>query len=665
MNKRSDGSNDRNLIALKRQLGSLNFVTESAFNFLCAYLKEGKHQKELIDALTPYNEQMLFFLFDQEPDEQRRKEYVDVALKNLSIDRRYFEEENIYGEGAYYGLDGNENAEEEVEVFQQYFQDHIHEFDALVAHPEAADNLTPDQARAFVISWQNNGNDLGEIVNLSGFFDTVQKAFVKYGLYEYNRHNLLIALGNEDFIPSLNQLVDKYDDIENDDETSISYKTLENLNAYLNDVLEDGEYSLDTNNDAELLNILKIIETHVDDSYKISTLDEILKKSSPDVIAEAIGTQLSSGGNGLDEMTWHRFAPALFRTKRVKPTFMNIEVCANEYPEKGLDTPFDSKDPVPLIAAVVDFLKDRKACYAITNVDDVSEDRQLKLAAQIINIPSFPLSRKIELVKSSWEGALSLQNYLKPEDVDLSALDKTDEYGRLMVSGIIADDGETWQRLPSDVDWSVKSEFIKRSKGFSTYIDEKTNSGIVLGQDDACHVLVDSSISDLQLKKKIWEQGDLFLSNVAFDNLYQAYLVSMPTNEDLGLPSPDILRRLREHEYTYERLVELHEAGINNAFLVDFLVSSLNNLSYKEIIKVLRSCGGPMAGSYDYSILTTPSKKLKIELDDTPQNQAILEYFLYLKPERIQLLEPITHKNGKLCTKRRAIGVWNKLQRNS
>lgn len=436
--------------------------------FLQAYLASTNEHVLFIQRFVNATPKALVEILSQqiELDEPRRMVLMDSALANLISELEY----------------------QVNPVVTKYLQANYAELSTLTS-------LSLDNVKEELIAKVFKAGGI-RVPTLEPLSETVRQVFVVQNLYEVNRDNLIIALGNGVSLA--------LDSIREADENIYSY-VIENLNAYLSAI---NGVSATVDSESRFIEVIEDVLANDADQLR-------------EVIAQASESCKVNDLTQLSDKTW----PFLAEFERFPATFNNI----NLY----IDTVGELEENLARVLT---------SARTITEHERTEENKKEELAQTIISsvehLPSPAL--RAELAAS-----LELEEYL---DVEVIPVEKGELFALLLEHNVISDTAKAYSCLLA-ADWSTRESFIQKSTEFKDYITP------ALLQGDLAAFLLSHKI-DNDVKKAVVDQADDYIIGASQEGLSELALFAVKNKVQL---SSDVVTKLAANSVSTEHVIILLE----------------------------------------------------------------------------------------------------------
>lgn len=436
--------------------------------FLQAYLASTNEHVLFIQRFVNATPKALVEILSQqiELDEPRRMVLMDSALANLISELEY----------------------QVNPVVTKYLQANYAELSTLTS-------LSLDNVKEELIAKVFKAGGI-RVPTLEPLSETVRQVFVVQNLYEVNRDNLIIALGNGVSLA--------LDSIREADENIYSY-VIENLNAYLSAI---NGVSATVDSESRFIEVIEDVLANDADQLR-------------EVIAQASESCKVNDLTQLSDKTW----PFLAEFERFPATFNNI----NLY----IDTVGELEENLARVLT---------SARTITEHESTEENKKEELAQTIISsvehLPSPAL--RAELAAS-----LELEEYL---DVEVIPVEKGELFALLLEHNVISDTAKAYSCLLA-ADWSTRESFIQKSTEFKDYITP------ALLQGNLAAFLLSHKI-DNDVKKAVVDQADDYIIGASQEGLSELALFAVKNKVQL---SSDVVTKLAANSVSTEHVIILLE----------------------------------------------------------------------------------------------------------
>lgn len=579
---------------LKLVISYLSDLKDNASrDFLKAFLgEEGNRTTEILNLFASGCPQVLTFLTDDTSDVLEPAvlcEYLDAVFRHLAPDVEYQVSEG--------------------------FANFLRLNDSSIAALKD-DSLTKEQTEVFDRILKRAGYIAPE---LGAVGRALRMLLIDHDGYSFTRVNLLSALGTldsslkEGLLPSLNRI------------KAISLNVyryvIGHMEAYLG-VLKKQEYSFafdDTTStddvDNTIIDVMRDVimaldgarsngEVEPGDNPPETTLSNRDKKAIQDVIAKRA-----------DDVKVSCFEPGELKAGLSQK--MAPEVC-EQYDHyfffELLDNNAIQFTARNLLSALTAFTgsESRKAVYEWMNsresfdsVDDISEFDKMKLAVELLNVPSVDcnMDKKVEFVRSlELESPLpdELTQQIKVGDKSVFDLEKhPDAYAKLLdEKPIVTDTLTAFKMIPAD-NRKARLEWMKKSEKFPTYM-----SSPLLDPNEACDVISDSDNRLRKIQQMILEKPETYLHDADDQHL----LTAVKSNIDVAGGCDETLLGVFAHKIKKLDIIEklmrgdLHSLNSESILTILNVVLSENRLSKFNIYlarDIIVKCGNPYVQMFD------------------------------------------------------------------
>lgn len=582
------------------QIAYLSKLEPTSWKFLAEYLnaEDVHNQNKVVQAITPSCPNILKFLAEEEFEEDRRLQYMNDALLNLSKDIDY----------------ASEN--ETKNAIRNFLSEHIDSS----AYDD--DSLSAEQAGCLV----KLGSEIGlHVDSLQDLSTALVDDFIKLGLYKYTRENICKASNSKTALLPINEMRVRAqrDDAKETGANHVYQYTLDNLDDFLG-FLEENEPSIQTDEDDVILGVLQDVCA---ENIENKVIDTLLQHAADNVTVCNVAETDENGQPHLSEERWSRFVLPLLLNDRMLPTFRNIEACIREFSQSEGPAATEKNNTEDPEKVLKDFLLRQDK---ITDIGEASDDAKREVAAWVINTAA-PYSRTLNLIHDVLGATANPK--LIPNQINLERMQDPNDYAELMQAGIIPDDSSSWNYI-ADKDSSFKKQYIEHSQNFVTYMQD------VLDADELCTVLT-LKIGNRKPAEEIWDHPKKYLSGSSPNRLYPACY--------------EALYQFGMHSLSYEDLNWIREQGkFEPAEFIQLIIPSLESLELPQVLKLLHLCGG------DYAHLVNPQDGIKIiKLPDIPASHALYQYFHVKRPNGTPMLELAKQqRKNALCVRRKRPTEW-------
>lgn len=581
------------------QIAYLSKLEPTSKKFLAEYLnaEDVHNQDKIVQTITPTCPNILKFLTEEEFEEDRRLQYMNDALQNLSKNIDYA---------------GDNKTKDTIKDF---LSKHI------ASSPYSDESLSAEQ----VVPLVELGNEIGlHVDSLRNLSTVLVGDFIRLGLYKYTRGNICQASDSPTVLLSLDEMRVRaqLDDDENTGANRLYQDTLDNLDDFL-EFLGENEYSIQSDNDETLLEVLRDVLAK---NAETTMIDALLQHAADYVIVNNIAYNGKNGRPYLSDERWKPFVLPLLRNDRMLPTLRNIEACIRDFSqedETATTKKGDGENPEEILKH---FLRNK----VIVGTGEASDDERKEVAVWIVNAgePYSEIQNQLDDILGSIPNP-----QLEPDQIDLQKLATPEDYAELISASVIPDDSTSWNYI-ADQDWTFKKPYIEHSHDFVTYMSE------VIDANEMCKVLT-LNINNEKVVENIWKNLDQYLLKADSDILFTA--------------CNNALHKLNMPPLTYTNLKLIEEQkNLKDWQFADLLVPSLKSLHLPQILILLSLCTDDYANlvCFEYG-------RRVINLPDTPSSHSLYEYFNRQKPNGLPMLELAKHqKENFLCVKRPRPKEW-------